>query len=935
MKFKKHFCDTDQPYNEIKWKIIDCQIKDNDGNIKFEMKDVEVPESWSQLAANILASKYFRKSGVPNDRGHEWSLKQVVDRVVDTIAEFGCWHNYFASSTSKFNFINDLKWLLINQYGAFNSPVWFNVGLWNKYNIQGTGQNWIYDFGCDDYYQPENQYERPQVSACFIQSVDDDLMSIFELIKNEASIFKYGSGSGSNMSNLRGANEQLSGGGKSSGLMSFLKVLDSAAGAIKSGGVTRRSAVLRALDVDHPEILDFIDWKIVEEDKAKALIAQGYDSDFNGEAYATVSGQNSNNAVRLTDSFMKAVENDEDWSLINRTDGEVCEILKARYIFDKICKAEWKVADPGVQFDTTINNWNTCKESGKIKSSNPCSEFMFLADSACNLSSLNLAKFFKDVKFDHESFQKACRIFMTAQDILVDLGSYPTKEIAKNSHEFRPLGLGYSNLGTLLMLAGYAYDSDEGRDFASLVTSIMTGTAYKTSAELAEKLGAFDKYEKNKVPMDDVLEKHYQCNEKLVNLTYYEGDARLEYLADSARKIWDKVADHEETPKFRNAQASVAAPCGTIGLLMGCDTTGVEPAFSLVSYKALAGGGNLKMVNSSVKQALENLGYSEKHIGTLMIDIEHFGNFEENITNGLYDKHLPIFDCAMQSGSGKRFIEPMGHVKMLEAVQPFLSGSISKTISLPNDATVEDIKNVFIESWKRGLKAVTVYRDGSKGSQPLTTKKESSEKQVLGSIEKSDGSKSDIVVTGKLGDTKIVDKKLKWGKSHKPPNVRDGKTWEFKVAGEKVFLRSGEYEDGSLAEIFIDLGYKEGSTVRSLMDQFAISISYCLQHGVPVKTLVNKFSFTKFEPRGMVTGHPFLKTATSIPDAIFRTLERYYLTNSNENIGEHNIGFSEPLIDVKVDSGNHQPCSNCGGVDFLRTGTCFVCSTCGDSQGCS
>jgi ribonucleotide reductase alpha subunit len=1114
LRVEPYFCESGNVYDSVEWELRDSKITDAEGKIIFEMKDVEVPKSWSQLATDILASKYCRKAGVPNERGHEWSLKQVIDRIVNAITTFGDNHGYFENHESAVNFMNELAWLLLHQHGAFNSPVWFNVGLWDMYKIKGTGENWAYDFSKstgtiqdriyklnDRYYQPANQYERPQVSACFIQSVEDDLMSIFQLAKNEASIFKYGSGSGVNVSTLRGKNEKLSGGGKSSGLISFLKMLDSTTGVIKSGGTTRRAASLRALDADHPEILDFIDWKIKEEEKAKALIAQGYDSDFNGEAYQTISGQNSNNAVRFTDEFMEAVENDTDWKTINRTNGEVHEVHKARDIFEKLCEAAWKTADPGVQYHDTINKWNTCKKSGRINASNPCfapgtlipgykkkdatftflkieeiepgdfvksfdlktnryiysevlesgrtgvqvpvvktfldvgalgvdcmihtsdhlfycdgeekfvtvdkkplfinqdatwgfhvkvlktipfgvsdvydikvkdthcfftqyvlahncSEFMAHDDSACNLASLNLVKFWKDGKFDVESFRRAVRIFIIAQDILVDLGSYPTKEIAKNSHEFRPLGLGYSNLGSLLMLAGYPYDSDEGRTLAGLITSIMTGTAYETSAELAEHLGAFEKFEENKKSMHGVIEDHDLAQ---INLHEYVHEQRLwdfDFLGDEVTKIWRAIADNDYI-EFRNAQTSLSAPCGTIGLLMDCDTTGIEPAFSLVSYKKLAGGGNLKMVNKTVEQALENLGYNDSIIAAILDQIKNTDSIEDA---AMLIDHLSIFDCASKPVHGERFISSDGHIEMLAAVQPFLSGAISKTINIPNEATIEDVKDIFMKSWKLGLKAVTLYRDGCKASQPLTVKEEEKENTKIGEIKAESVKTEDFVVVSTNGRVKkefkglVIDDPLgtfllKWGEKRRLPNFCTGERWRFRVGGVKLYLRTGNYEDGSLGEIWVDLDYKEGSTVRSLMNQYAIAISFCLQHGVPLKTLVDKFRYTKFEPSGIVSGIDDIKFATSVLDAVFAILETKYLKKENIQISDpmQDINDTADIIQKRTEMqhGQHPrennksmmsgqtPCSECSSTDFLKTGNCFVCLGCGTSQGCS
>ena len=941
--------DCPSVWDTIEWETRESTITSADGKIIFEMKDIEVPKPWSQLASNIVASKYFRKAGVPDERGHEYSVKQLIFRVADTIAAYGEEAGYFSSEKDASVFKNDLQWLLLHQYAAFNSPVWFNIGLFHKYKIKGNGENYAWD-GKDGYTKIKNQYQRPQASACFIQSVEDDLNSIFELAKNEANLFKYGSGTGSNMSNLRSKFEKLSGGGKSSGLLSFLKVLDSAAGAIKSGGTTRRAAVMRCLDVDHPEVIDFIDWKVVEEQKALSLIAQGYSSDFNGEAYGTISGQNSNNSVRLSDDFMKAVENDEEWQTINRTDGKVHKTYKARWIFEKICNAAWTCADPGIQYDTIINDWHTCSNTAPIRSSNPCSEYMFLDDSACNLASLNLAKFYKDSSFDIESFKKACRIMLIAQDILVDFASYPTKKITINSHEYRPLGLGYANLGTLLMMFGYPYDSDNGRAIAGLITAIMTGHAYEVSAEMASVIGPFIGYKNNKEPMLKVMKQHADA----VDSPWYDipGSDFGITLKKAAKECWDAVLSKGRKHGYRNSQVSVLAPTGTIGLLMDCATTGVEPAFSLVMWKKLAGGGVIPMVNQSVPHVLKNLKYSDAQIKSITEHIKANSTIEG--CEDLNSDHLPIFDCAMPGGSGTRCIAPMGHVKMMSAIQPFISGAISKTVNVPHECTIDDIYDIYMESWRLGLKAIAIYRDGSKGSQPLTTapdKEDTEHRETINFLKKE-------IERLEQRYAEKLNKKLDWGQSKRLPDERLGRTWEFKVAGTKVFLRSGENPDGTLGEIFVDLGYKEGSTVRALMNQFAIAISFSLQHGVALEKLVERFSFTKFEPHGYVEGHPYLKNATSLIDAIFRILGYTYLgrtdffqitppeystaktsagpakTGNNPSKGdspeEENSNGQSPTV-----SSDHMPCGECGGIEFMRTGTCFVCITCGASQGCS
>ncbi len=941
--FKKNQT-TPTVWDSVEWETRDSAITSADGGVVFEMKEIEIPSDWSQLATNIAASKYFRKAGVPNETGRESSVRELVHRVTNVLVSYGQDSGYFASKKDAENFRHDLQWLLLHQYAAFNSPVWFNIGLYHEYQISGNGESYAWD-GKDEYTKVGNRYERPQASACFIQSVDDDLADIFELTKNEANLFKYGSGTGSNMSRLRGANEKLSGGGQSSGLLSFLKVLDAAAGAIKSGGTTRRAAVMRCLDIDHPEIVGFINWKVNEEAKALALIAQGYSSDFNGEAYATVSGQNSNNAVRISDEFMKAVENDEEWQTINRTNGEVYKNYQARWLYQKICKASWACADPGIQYDTIINDWHTCSNSAPIRASNPCSEFMFVDDSACNLASLNLGKFFKNNTFDFESFKKAGRILLVAQDILVDFSSYPTEKITRNSHEFRPLGLGYANLGTLLMTSGYPYDSDEGRAMAGLISAVMTGYAYEVSAEMAKSLGTFKRYAENKSVMLNVMKKH---RDKLDEEVYkVEGNPTIRRLTEGARDCWKRVIEQGGKYGFRNAQVTVLAPTGTIGLLMDCATTGVEPAFSLVMWKKLAGGGVIPMVNHSVPPVLEQLGYTEEQIASITEHIKKNSTIEG--AEEVKEKHLAIFDCAMPGGKGVRSIDPMGHVKMLAAIQPFISGAISKTVNIPRNSSPEDIYNIYFESWKLGLKAITIYRDGSKGSQPLTT---APDKQDTKNLETINYLKKEIDRLQNFYSEKQDKKVLDWGRSRKLPDERQGRTWEFKVAGTKVFLRSGENPDGSLGEIFVDLGYKEGSTVRALMNQFAISISFGLHHGVPLEKLVEKFSFTKFEPHGYVEGHPYLKNATSLIDAIFRILGYQYLGRTDffqikppEKERERPLHPPAEFADTQtaaaeldhtpVATNDHGPCGECGGIDFLRTGTCYVCITCGSSQGCS
>lgn len=990
------------------------RITEPDGRVVFEMTDIEVPAAWSQLATDIIAQKYFRKRGVPGTES-EVSAKQVIHRVAHTIRTFGEELGYFASSEEADSFEQELKYLTITQHGAFNSPVWFNCGLWAEYKVEGDRGNYAWDFEKAEVVEIDNAYARPQCSACFIQSVDDSLMGIFDLAKNEAKLFKYGSGTGSNFSNIRSRYEKLSGGGTSSGLMSFLEVFDRAAGAIKSGGTTRRAAKMVVLDVDHPEILDFVNWKVESEKKVRALIAAGYSSDWRGEAYRTVSGQNSNNSVRVTDEFMKAVENGGKFWTKERISGEKCQEVDAQELFETICNAAWECADPGLQFDTTINDWHTSSVTGRINGSNPCSEYMFLDDTACNLASLNLVKFLnEDGTFDVARYRHASRIFFIAQDILVDLSSYPTAQIAENSHKFRPLGLGYANLGTLLMMMGYAYDSDEGRAIASALTAIMHCHANVVSAEMADIVGTFDSYEENRSSMLRVMKKHQEAahsiNKKLCP----------EYLYDAACEDADTMVELGEKYGYRNAQATVLAPTGTIGLLMDCDTTGVEPEFSLVKWKKLAGGGYFKIVNKSLESALEKLGYSEEQMKDMMDYVLGHGSIENaphvNPTElkklGFNDKqikevaehvhssrtldewtphaninalrsgglsneaireaklyiegaqtmegaphlkedHISIFDCANKCGDGERFIAPFGHIKMMAAVQPFLSGAISKTVNLPNESTREDIHEIYMESWKLGLKAVALYRDGCKQTQALNTK-----------------SDADTKMNADMADKAILPEgAVLRGSKVSLPTKRRGITIESAIAGQKLYLRTGEYADGSLGEIFID-SFKEGASYRSLLNCFAVAVSIGLQYGVPLEKYVDSFSFTRFEPSGM-TNHPNVRTCTSIVDFLFRVLGMEYLgrtdfvhvapesTQRDFNAAQGAIKAamlneaattapSESLVETMEVSegpdaltkqlsgmmGDAPVCGSCGHIT-VRNASCYKCLNCGTSMGCS
>ncbi|HSA58448.1 MAG TPA: vitamin B12-dependent ribonucleotide reductase [bacterium] len=930
-------------FGQIKWTKRSSVIKEPDGTVVFERHDVEFPESWSQLATDIATQKYFRKAGVPAEKGgrkgEEYSVRQLVYRVAHSLRTAGENLGYFSSPEDAANFEADLTHLLVHQKGAFNSPVWFNCGLSHEYGIAGSGGNYYWNAGLGQIRETTDSYSQPQCSACFIQSVEDDLMSLFDLAKNEARLFKYGSGTGTNFSKIRGRQEKLSGGGTSSGLMSFLEVLDKGAGATKSGGTTRRAAKMVCLDMDHPEIVDFINWKVKEERKAGILIQHGgFEADFNGEAYHTVSGQNSNNSVRLTDDFMKAYLEGGQWQTKLRTTGQVCETFEARDLMRQIAEAAWRCADPGVQFDTTINDWHTSANTDRIYASNPCSEYMFLSDSACNLASLNLMKFIDDKgEFLVEDFRRAVRTFIIAQEIAVDFASYPTQVIAQNSHDYRPLGLGYANLGTLLMTNGIPYDSPKALAVAGAITALMTGEAYKVSSEIARTKGPFPGYAKNREPMLKVMNKHRDAAYKIDPILCPAG------LLQAARESWDNAVKEGELYGYRNAQSTVLAPTGTIGLLMDCDTTGVEPEFSLVKWKKLAGGGHFKIINQSVTRALKSLGYSDDEAKVIVDYILEKGTIEG--APALKDEHLAVFDCANPCGDGVRFIDPMGHVRMMAAAQPFISGAISKTINMPNDTTVEDVENLYVESWKLGLKAVALYRDGSKHSQPLNT-----------GTNKAEDSRKDEKAIAALPPEE------QRGVRVPMPIKRHGFTVETSVSGHKMFIRTGEYGDGRLGEIFIDM-YKEGAAYRSLLNCFAIAISIGLQYGVPLEKFVNSFTFTRFEPQG-ITDHPNIKVCTSILDYIFRILGMEYLGRTDfvhlkpetleskdqqEDLSQpparaQSLGaaaakpapgkaetVSEHLAELM---GDAPLCDQCGHVT-VRNGACYKCINCGNSMGCS
>jgi len=894
LKFHRFFTKPGvHPFDEIQWEIRDAVITNERGEVVFEQKGVEVPAFWSMLATNIVVSKYFHgQVGTPE---REYSVKQLIERVARTITNWGIRDGYFASDEDADIFYNELAYLLVNQYASFNSPVWFNVGI----------------------------EEKPQASACFINSVQDTMESILELVKTEGMLFKYGSGTGTNFSTLLSSKEKLSGGGIASGPVSFMRGFDAFAGVIKSGGKTRRAAKMVILNVDHPDIIDFIKSKAEEEKKAHILIKAGYDPGFNvpGGAYDSVQFQNANHSVRVTDEFMKAVLEDKEWHTRYVTTGEICDTYRARDIMRMIAEAAWLCGDPGMQFDTTINNWHTCPNTGRINASNPCSEFMFLDDTACNLASLNLMKFRKeDGSFDVEAFRHAVDVLITAQEIIVDNASYPTKAIEKNSYDYRPLGLGYANLGALLMSLGLPYDSEPARAYAAVITAIMTGEAYRQSALIAKEMGPFRGYELNREPMLGVIRKHMSYVDKI--------DKSLipEELYESAKKIWSETYELGQKYGYRNSQVTVIAPTGTIGFMMDCDTTGIEPDIALVKYKKLVGGGFLKIVNNTVPLALKKLGYTDKQIEEIVNYIDKNDTIEG--APHLKPEHLPVFDCAFKPAKGKRFIHYMGHVKMMAAVQPFISGAISKTVNMPNDVTVDDVMQLYIDAWKMGLKAIAIYRDGSKGTQPLSTSIDDEKKTSAGEEKKV--------------EFKPVRRRL--------PDERNSITHKFSVAGHEGYITVGMYPDGTPGEIFITMS-KEGSTLSGLMDAFATAISLALQYGVPLKVLVDKFSHMRFEPSGF-TNNPEIPIAKSIIDYIFRWLGKKFLKPEEQpsNVDHTDIlneihlsqekvvlrsetleKYEKQIFEIQSDA---PPCPSCGAI-MQRSGSCYVCPNCGSTSGCS
>ena len=1102
MKFTRIFTeDKLDVYKNLKFKTTSSEIKNPDGTIVFSAPEIEVPGNYSQVAADVIAQKYFRKAGVPaylkkvkesnvpewlsrsepdedkletipeDERyGAEISAKQVFNRLAGTWTYWGWKGGYFSSEKDAKVYYDEMRYMLASQMGAPNSPQWFNTGLHWAYGIDGPSQGHYYvDYKTEKLVKSKSSYIHPQPHACFIQSIKDDLVNeggIMDLWVREARLFKYGSGTGTNFSNLRGNNEELSGGGKSSGMMSFLKIGDRAAGAIKSGGTTRRAAKMVTVDVDHPDIEEFIDWKVVEEQKVAALVAgskstakhlgavmeacnideyekddlydtkinkklkeavlnarsvmipenyiqrviqfakQGfkeiefktYDTDWDSEAYLTVSGQNSNNSIRVTNDFLKKVENNSDWELIRRTDGKVFKKVKAKELWDKITEAAWACADPGLQYDSTINEWHTCPQEEKINASNPCSEYMFIDDTACNLASLNLIKFSKkNKKLDINAFEHACRLWTLTLEISVMMAQFPSKEIAQKSFDYRTLGLGYANIGGLLMSWGVPYDSDEGRAICSSISAIMTGISYATSAEIAKELGPFSKYKLNSKDMLRVIRNHKRAADGFKDgydsltinpVPLIKEDCPSEDLPNAASKAWEKALKDGEKFGYRNAQTTVIAPTGTIGLVMDCDTTGIEPDFAMVKFKKLAGGGYFKIINQVVPEALQNLGYNNKQIsdiknyvlGTgslkncqsishsalkekgfkdeqinlienslesafdikfvfnqftlgkefcknvLKISEDQLNDFSFDMLNflsftkeeidaanihvcgsmtlegapHLNEEHLNVFDCANVCGRiGKRFLSVDSHIRMMAAAQPFISGAISKTINMPNNSSIEDCSDAYMLSWKLCLKANALYRDGSKLSQPLNS-----------SLIEDEDINDEEVITEKT--TKVVEKiveRVLRAEREKLPHRRKGYTQKAIVGGHKVYLRTGEYEDGKLGEIFIDM-HKEGAAFRSLMNNFAIAVSIGLQYGVPLEEFVEAFTFTRFEPQGIVTGNDTIKMSTSILDYIFRELAISYLDrNDLGHVDVNNIDTSPTGVGVRGDETTHKVAS--------------------------
>jgi ribonucleoside-diphosphate reductase alpha chain len=1023
LRFKRVFSDPKcAPFDEVEWECRTAEITDDSGKTIFKQENIEVPASWSELATKIAVSKYFygdiANGTDPAKGGRETSVRQLIHRVTRTIADWGLLDGYFADPQMADLFYDELTWLCLNQHGAFNSPVWFNVGLYQQYGIgAGAGEgNYFYNRETGKADRAATQYEYPQGSACFIQSVDDTMEDIMRLATSEAMLFKYGSGTGSDLSSLRSTREKLSGGGKPSGPLSFLKVYDQVANVVKSGGKTRRAAKMNTLKDWHPDIEEFIDAKQKEEKKAWALIEQGYDGSYNGDAYGSVMYQNENLSVRVSNEFMHAALNGEEWWTRRVRDGSPCERKGARTLLHKIAEGTYICGDPGMQFDSTIHKWHTCKGTARQNSTNPCSEYLFLDNTACNLASLNLMKFkAADGEFDVERFKAAVRIFITAQEIIVDNASYPIKEIAENSHIFRTLGLGYANLGSLVMSYGYGYDSVEGRALCGAVTAIMTGEAYEQSALLAKTMGPFPGYrdarcsgvskplaKDNVASMLEVIHLHRVAVEEIPDADEFA------YLKKEAGRAWDRAAELGKRYGYRNAQVTVLAPTGTISFLMDCDTTGIEPDIALVKYKLLAGGGMLKIVNQTIRPALEHLGYEEDEMVRVIEHVDLFDTIEDvpvaavadrgvsaerigvsdsgYIRSGLKPEHLPIFDCAFRAHLGQRSLHYMAHLRMMAAAQPFLSGAISKTVNMPESATVDDIMNTYVEGWRLGLKSIAIYRDGSKRSAPLNTKKTRDmgfEGAMDATAEPEDLQKRILDLEEEIA---MLRSRLDQPIRHRMPDTRMSLTHRFEIAGHEGYITVGLYEDGQPGELFITMS-KEGSTIGGLMDTVGTLTSIALQYGVPLESLVKKFAYQRFEPSGF-TKNPDIRNATSITDYVFRYLGCQFIKGYKEATSPNRAQSEFPLkeiaemekkavnrpvaelprtaekelIDVITNDspGEGNPkvitsgythaervkealgnmfmdivCSHCGSDKVIRAGACGVCTECGTSQGCS
>jgi ribonucleoside-diphosphate reductase alpha chain len=959
------------PYDQVEWDLRTAAIKDEKGRVLFEQTNCEVPRGWSQLAANVVVSKYFY--GEIRTPERETSVRDLVDRVTKTISDWGLEDGYFATAEDAGRFYDELTSLCLNQYGSFNSPVWFNVGLYHRYGTTGLANGWRWDEETRGVVKAEGAYQYPQASACFIQSVADDMQDIMRLATSEAMLFKYGSGTGTDLSTLRSSKEKLAGGGKPSGPVSFMRVYDAIASVIKSGGKTRRAAKMQTLKIWHPDVLDFIECKTKEEKKARTLIEGGYEANFNGEAYSSVLFQNANLSVRVTDGFLQAVENNGEWTTHAVTTGRPMDSYPARKLMDAIAEGTWLCGDPGLQYEDTIQRWHTCPNTAPINSSNPCSEYMFIDDSACNLASLNLMKFRRDDgTFDAPAFRAACRIFITAQEILVDHASYPTDRICQNSHKFRPLGLGYANLGSLIMADGLPYDSNPGRGLAACITAIMHGQAYLTSAEHAGRLGPFEGFPINREPMLRVMEMHRDAVEGI------DSSAPPDLLAE-AREVWDACLAMGREHGYRNSQVTVLAPTGTIAFMMDCDTTGIEPDIALVKYKQLAGGGMLKIVNRTVPMALRKLGYDEPVVRGILDYIDAKDTIEG--APGFHEGHLPVFDCAFAPPQGGRSIHFRGHLRMMSAVQPFLSGAISKTCNVPGDATIDDIREAYLEGWKLGLKALAIYRDGSKGSQPVSTKSETDAKADADAAKLA----AQVIVVSEpavpAALAPATPATVGQPRRSRLPHTRRSLTHKFDIQGHEGYVTVGFYPDGRPGEVFITMA-KEGSTIGGLMDVLGTSISMGLQYGVPLDVFVNKFAHSRFEPAGF-TKNPDIPIAKSVTDYIFRWLGMEFIPGYREAnapqrpVDDHD---EEPRATIKVNGhrsatiadlehteailsqhvapapaavvplaidglekrdeqfahfqSDAPACDNCGALT-VRCGTCYRCFNCGNSMGCS